>query len=499
MPALRTRDTQPRALEVTPAIASSVAIVAPTPRAFTFPIAHNLADSPYSSPSSSPFEPENYASSSSSSNSSIRTLSPPALDLVGHRQRLSTSLEDAERRPRKGDEDYIKRPENAFMLFRRKCVEDHHAAQDEAKASTAGPVKKKRQADLSKTISQKWKSLTEDQRTHWDELAKQKKREHAEQHPGYVYRPERRNSARASSKKGKAKKGEMDLEGTNCISFVMPMGVPRNHGRSASAPTPPPTYQAIQVPNVYSTPSCPSSPSLGPLISQFSSRPGESIMTFDYHPPAKDNVAPPPPFSDHEAVRRRHEGNPIVITDVSSQLAPLTVSPDSLFLPNQFPPPPSPTLAPTFPPHSDSQYTPLTNSLASAYAQLSEHGFIDAQTQAEIDGQMQMQEFGDYNPYGWEATTLWPTGSDMMVNEDFDINAIQPVSIDLKSQDGAASSGSDFGHDYMAQDYPPSQGYLPNPYQVNNSLYPDDSSPYDVPSYDNSQLQYDEMMPPHGY
>jgi hypothetical protein len=37
------------------------------------------------------------------------------------------------------------------------------------------PTKKQRQADLSKTISQQWKSLSAEERQFWEELAKEKK------------------------------------------------------------------------------------------------------------------------------------------------------------------------------------------------------------------------------------------------------------------------------------------------------------------------------------
>ncbi|KAI0317431.1 hypothetical protein OF83DRAFT_1036823, partial [Amylostereum chailletii] len=58
-----------------------------------------------------------------------------------------------ERRPKRGDDDYIKRPENAFILFRRKCCEDRNSALDEGMAAGAPVPKKQRQADLSKAIS----------------------------------------------------------------------------------------------------------------------------------------------------------------------------------------------------------------------------------------------------------------------------------------------------------------------------------------------------------
>ncbi|KAF9052301.1 hypothetical protein BDZ89DRAFT_936843, partial [Hymenopellis radicata] len=77
-------------------------------------------------------------------------------DHLGHRRRQSSCHSDIDPRPKKGDEGYVKRPENAFILFRRKCCEDRQAAQEEA--AVHGPTKKQRQADLSKTISQQWKA-----------------------------------------------------------------------------------------------------------------------------------------------------------------------------------------------------------------------------------------------------------------------------------------------------------------------------------------------------
>ncbi|THV03648.1 hypothetical protein K435DRAFT_583561, partial [Dendrothele bispora CBS 962.96] len=49
----------------------------------------------------------------------------------------SSTSPDAERRPKKGDENYIKRPENAFILFRRKCCEDRQPDFDSASDSTS--------------------------------------------------------------------------------------------------------------------------------------------------------------------------------------------------------------------------------------------------------------------------------------------------------------------------------------------------------------------------
>ncbi|EJF58387.1 high mobility group box domain-containing protein, partial [Dichomitus squalens] len=80
------------------------------------------------------------------------------------------------------------RPENAFILFRRKKCEERQAAQEDDDGAS-GPVKKQRQADLSKTISQQWKSLPPEERQYWEDLAKEKKKEHEAMYPNYVYRP----------------------------------------------------------------------------------------------------------------------------------------------------------------------------------------------------------------------------------------------------------------------------------------------------------------------
>ena len=283
----------------------TLAILSPTPRAITFPF-NQTETSPYSSPIASPFEPDlGKLTLSPSKTTLVRTLSPispsdtssctsifsttpsttslstfPASPSSSHKRRKSSICSDIERRPKKGDEDYIKRPENAFILFRRKCCEDRQAAQEEA-AVLDGPAKKQRQADLSKTISQQWKALSPEERLYWEELAKEKKKEHEQMYPNYVYRPQR-------SKDRKGKKGKRGEEGDSesTISFVLPLCAPatgKNHGRSSSAPTPPPR-QTIQIPTVY-MPSCPTSPSMVPMINRRASHPdhgSSSSSQFDF-------------------------------------------------------------------------------------------------------------------------------------------------------------------------------------------------------------------------
>lgn len=299
--------------------APTLAIVSPTPRAFTFPSTHNLADSPYSSPSSSPFEPD-LLPVASRTRSPLQLAPPPSTSPrpLTHQRRKSsvcsiTTDDEQQRRPRKGDSDYIKRPENAFILFRRKCCEDRQAAED---SKQDGPAKRQRQADLSKTISQQWKSLTAGERKVWEDKAKERKKEHEALYPNYVYRPQRtkEKAKAAAAKKGSAQFKEARADGSqtaefdtdvDCtdspgsVSIVIPMGSSRHHGRSASVPTPPP-YQSIVLPNLYSgaTSSCRASPSLLPMITRRASMNHHHhlddgmVNQFDFFP--NDHFMPPP-------------------------------------------------------------------------------------------------------------------------------------------------------------------------------------------------------------
>ncbi|KAL0960278.1 hypothetical protein HGRIS_011906 [Hohenbuehelia grisea] len=461
MPALRTRDThQQRSLEVTTdaPIPPSLAIISPTPRAFTFPATHNLSDSPYSSPSSSPFDPDRLLSCSTPVSDLTRSLTPStsitsASSSPSHKRRKSSCSSDAERRPKKGDEDYIKRPENAFILFRRKCCEDRQAAQDEAAAE--GTAKKQRQADLSKAISQQWKSLSVEDKQYWEQLAKQRKKEHEQLYPNYVYRPQRSKDKEAKAKARKAaatkgKRGEYEHEtDSETITFAVPTPAAR-HGRSASAPTPPP-YQVYSVPNVYNmTPSCPTSPSLLPMISRRGSHPNyaddPSTSTFDFMP-SGDTLMPPSfgqagqfeaSLQSSEFLRGMYNMS-AQTRSVPAPLHPLSmhqsyqqqlVSPSSSIASGSSSPA-SPCTAP---------FTPTTaNMLASAFAQLDtspdapQHPHHDAY--GSDPSSTSFSQPPEFAGYAWEASSIWPTDSAMIYEHDFDLASIPPIELGLPKFD----------------------------------------------------------------
>ncbi|KIP03102.1 hypothetical protein PHLGIDRAFT_121875 [Phlebiopsis gigantea 11061_1 CR5-6] len=459
MPALRTRDTASRTLEVITTtdepLTPTLAILSPTPRAFTFP----KHDPPFASPSSSPFEPDlksiastppphrafSPTSSIGSETSSLfSTPSTAPSSHVSHRRRRST-VSDNERRPKRGDDDYIKRPENAFILFRRKCCEDRQQALDDADES-APPVKKQRQADLSKAISQQWKSLPDGERQYWEDLAKEKKKAHEQMYPNYVYRPQRVKKA----KKGKGKRDEGDAEGG--ISFVVPVPSPprslsRDAGsisgrRACSAPTPPPAYQTIQLPTVY-MPSCPPSPTGIPRISRRASyvpppNDADPSTSFEYMP---HNAVLPPSFQRPQFDAMPYDSFQTFSFDAPTPFPGRTngVPLHSLSIPRE---PqgfdlvsPADSIASSLSPASSrgSHCGPFTPADLSMTA-LSLRGGAPECVPADVDadGGSVTAELG-YGGYssggggggGWG----WPDAGEMLLEGDFDLSSIPPVEL----------------------------------------------------------------------
>lgn len=491
MPVLRTRDTQSRSLEVTTDTPPppALAIISPTPRAFTFPSSHNLSDSPYSTPSSSPFEPDLRSLALSSSCTTppplMRTLTPDSAysastssSSPSHKRRKSSSASvDVERRPRKGDEDYIKRPENAFILFRRKCCEERQQAQEESASDTV--TKKQRQADLSKAISQQWKSLPAEERKYWEDLAKEKKKEHEQLYPNYVYRPQRvrDKDGKARNKKHKPRKGEVEEETNKSISFILPPTATRLHGRSASAPTPPPmSYQTIQVPTLYpTTPSCPTSPSLLPMISRrsaYGGNPEDVMANFDYRP--SQHLMPPvmPEFAQQglqssDLMQSMYDmssqhAQPV---NVPSRLQPLTMPHEStMLLPAHSIVSPASSIAsgssgPSSP--ATGPFTPTSHMLPHpAFSQLGQQGIPSNACSPEMHQEqefMPMEMHGDigYPTYSWDNNSMWHGESAMLTSGDFDINSIPPIELGYSKYhtQEVEPSTAEFDHEYSQESY----------------------------------------------
>ncbi|KAJ3861656.1 high mobility group box domain-containing protein, partial [Lentinula novae-zelandiae] len=75
--------------------------------------------------------------------------------------------------------NHIPRPANAFMLFRSDFVKHRH------KLGSLGT----NHCSLSKTISNCWKQLKDEEKAVWYEKAQIEKAKHQEMYPEYRYRP----------------------------------------------------------------------------------------------------------------------------------------------------------------------------------------------------------------------------------------------------------------------------------------------------------------------
>ncbi|KAH9937964.1 hypothetical protein B0H21DRAFT_825349 [Amylocystis lapponica] len=438
MPAYRTRDTTTRTLEVATdaPLPPTVSIISPTPRAFTFPFEH----APYGSPSSSPFEPDlkypaatpppiralSPTSSIGSDSSSVLSTPSAPPSQASHKRRRSTASDIGERRPKKGDEDYIKRPENAFILFRRKCCEDRQA-QDEAD-DVAGPVKKQRQADLSKTISQQWKSLTQEERVHWEELAKEKKKEHEAMYPNYVYRPQRVKD-KAKAKKGKGRRATASRRQTRKVA-----------SRSCFRSHPPPQSQPrlpTQRPRPWPRPPrrlCTNTSSSLPD----DSAPNGSHAIMSWITVALTSYQPALAFPPHTS-SSRNNGTLLHSLNIpresayasSNMVSPVDSVGSSAIV--------SPSDSYSSPLSSSSQHSgPFTPAEALSMMSLS----LGHQTGEYVEGvpesvsmELSANEMA-FAACGWPSETIWPQGNAEMIPDDFDLSAIPPIEFGMAPLDG---------------------------------------------------------------
>lgn len=486
MPVLRTRDIHAPSLDVTTDTPAAFPLHSPTPRQFQFPPTHALGSgSPSSSPSHSPFEadqPDFMFSDpfAPAAFAPVAIPTPPPFHAQGlnrrspspgpaptHKRRKSSACSDGERRPKKGDDDYIKRPENAFILFRRKCCEERSAAQEE-RAAVAGPQKKQRQADLSKSISQQWKTLPPAEKQYWEGLAKAKKREHEQMYPNYVYRPQRSKDREGRAAKGKktlAKRARADDEAG--VAFVLPVAHPLGAGPARD----PPPFQTLHVPHVAHVhrlaPASPSS--LVPLIARQHSYASLDANNFDFLAP-QSYVAPPPfvpreapmDFFGTEFAAPKPGLSPLEQLALMHTAAPPDNGPSSASQNPYAPPrlalgtspassissgssgPPSPTAGGPFTPASaaldHSAFLALAASAgvdASSFdpsafdpsvfdmGAFDQGGFDGAGmggvSQAELDLQAEMQLQADFSQYAWGG---WPGGAPPVLDNNWDPDAI---------------------------------------------------------------------------
>jgi hypothetical protein len=126
-------------------------------------------------------DPETASDSTSQSRSSTPTVHPaqgPPVRQVSHARRRSA--------------DHVPRPPNSFILFRSDyCVRnkqlDSEAVRDHAL--------------VSQLAGKAWRALSPAARKEYEDIAQEKKKEHAEKYPGYTYSPTSRSGGKGKKRK----------------------------------------------------------------------------------------------------------------------------------------------------------------------------------------------------------------------------------------------------------------------------------------------------------
>ncbi|KAJ7226951.1 hypothetical protein GGX14DRAFT_510462 [Mycena pura] len=81
-----------------------------------------------------------------------------------------------------GDRDHVKRPPNAFMLFRSAWCKAHSNREGHSRIN------------LNTSSSEQWKALSPEQKKEWETFARMKEDEHKALHPNWEYHPQRRDA-----------------------------------------------------------------------------------------------------------------------------------------------------------------------------------------------------------------------------------------------------------------------------------------------------------------
>lgn len=132
---------------------------------------------------------------------------------------------------RKTAPGHIKRPPNAFILFRSHCCAPNIV---DSTTGAPGTPSTQQLADLgitdhrhiSRIVSHLWKSLPQEQKAYWDAKAQEKKEEHQRMYPDYRYKPVYRNKDEVR-KRRKGADTDVEEEKRGCEQVAMALMGPQ--------------------------------------------------------------------------------------------------------------------------------------------------------------------------------------------------------------------------------------------------------------------------------
>jgi hypothetical protein len=119
--------------------------------------------------------------------------------------RPASSTRRRHKRKQLEDKNYVNRPPNCFILFRKNFVQQHAGKGD----SSADKSK------LSARASDAWSKLPNNERAKWKELAKVIAAAHQQAHPGYQYKPRRKLSSATAAKEPSSEPPSLDSDSSS--------------------------------------------------------------------------------------------------------------------------------------------------------------------------------------------------------------------------------------------------------------------------------------------
>jgi hypothetical protein len=67
----------------------------------------------------------------------------------------------------------------------------------------------------------------------------------------------------------------------------------------------------------------------------------------------------------------------------------------------------------------------------------------------QTEQQIQMQQELEFHAFSWENNAIWPAGTEMLLGDDFDINAIPPIELGLpKINEDTSAQGAEYEQEF---------------------------------------------------